>query len=59
MNMKKTCSSNDKNKKCATCKYCEEHGYPISGSDERCMNEKAPTFGFSIWTIKDDMYLKL
>ena len=37
----KHCSSNIENKMCFMCSHYQEMGYPISGSDMRCMNKNS------------------
>ncbi len=50
-----TCSSNELNKKCTTCEYYTETGYPISGSDMRCMNKDCGLFNENIsYFFEDD-----
>lgn len=50
----KTCYANKDNHKCFTCKYYKEVGYPISGSDMRCMCKEALTYNKNIDWFFDD-----
>lgn len=44
----KICGYNISTNKCETCEYYEETGYPISGSDMRCMNKDCNLFDKNI-----------
>ena len=49
-----SCSFNPSIKQCNTCKSYEETGYPISGSDMRCMNSHSPLYDKTITYFMDD-----
>jgi len=49
-----TCYVNEENKKCFSCKHHKEMGYPIGGSDMRCMNKEAPTYDKNMSYYFDD-----
>ena len=48
------CLYNESNKRCNTCKYYEEMGYPIGGSDMRCRNKNSQLFDKTVHYFLDD-----
>lgn len=48
------CNLNETTKRCNTCRSYEETGYPISGSDMRCMNKQSPLYDKNIGYFMED-----